>query len=631
MKRSRTHLLNLTVALALTAAAVDAKAPKVTPYPPGDTPPKLTPFDCSSPSDYVQTTSGPVCGGIPEDFKMLNAYWGIPYAQTTAGAGRWQPPKAIDPTTTIRHKADRFGDWCPQVKGIPAKDYIGSEDCLTLNIWTPSLDLTDSYPVMVYIHGGAFIQGASWVPTEYGNNLYDGGSLSWSQKVVVVSLNYRLGAMGFLGGQDGYQGNAGFLDQQLALKWVQQNIDRFGGDPTQVTIFGESAGGMSVALHMLSAPSSYEPQTVTVHGEKKKVNLFRAGILESNPAGLPYKSLEEAGDDFTSYQKEVCKLLGVQPKDCGVNHLQTADLGILLEAQGKLKTDPPAGALEDFLTWTPVVDGTVIVRQPLDGKFHQPAILGTNENEGILFAYGLWTAESILNSTCRGVTRKDTTECYKDIVAKLLPKHAKKVEQLYPSGSRFVSVQQLAKMITDYTFTCSNQALAQTAGKGRDDLFAYRFLQTSSPGHFYIDAQPQHCGVRLGRHAAELLYCECWSKTTWDHPTSKDAVCHGAELPYVFNSPGFAAHAFDQDQKTLSANLQTMWAAFAKDPSTAPHKGWDAFSSKQQHVELEGAGPSYGMASVSSDANCDFWINTVGFDPETSAPLARFLNGPGDE
>ena len=601
----------------LVAGVAGASTPTVTPFPAGDTPPTLNAFTCSSPNDYVQTTSGPVCGGHPKAHPSLLAYWGIPYAESTAGDNRWKAPKPIAPADRKHHKADTFGPWCPQVKGILSKQYVGSEDCLSLNIWTPSLKPNKPLPVMVYIHGGAFIQGASWVPTALGDSLYDGGSLSQSQQVVVVSLNYRLGAMGFLGGQHGYSGNAGFQDQQLALQWVQQNIANFGGDHSNVTIFGESAGAMSVGLHMLSAPSSYEEMTILVRGEPVTIELFNAGIMQSNPVGLPYKDSDEAGSNFTAYQDEVCKVLKVKSKDCKLETLQKAKLGDLLKAQSKLSIDNPAGDLQNFLTWTPVIDGEIIRNQPLDGTFNKGAVIGTNQNEGILFAYGLWVAASYTNPTCAWGSGK---ACFKHIVGQLLPDYVQQVETLYPPGdNRFTAVQQLARMFTDYTFTCANQVLG---GRAASDLYAYRFLQTSNPGHFYINDAPSGCAG--AKHAGKALYCECWSDKDKHFKGTEDAVCHGAEVPYVFNSPGFSAHAFDGDQKALSSNMQSMWGDFAKDPYSAPTKTWAPFATAKQSLALAGAGP-YSMADVPTSANCGFWIDTVGFKPGTMSAFQAAL------
>src|SRR5262249_53347504 len=150
---------------------------------------------------------------------------------------------------------------CPQNDTPPFGVALSatSEDCLTVNLWRRhGGDRALRRPVLVWIYGGSFDAGATAIP------MYDGAYMAAQQDVVVVTLNYRIGALGFLAGTDGLTGNYGLMDQQLALEWVQENIAAFGGDPDQVTLFGQSAGAMSVGLHLLSLPSS--------------AGLFRAGI-----------------------------------------------------------------------------------------------------------------------------------------------------------------------------------------------------------------------------------------------------------------------------------------------------------------------------------------------------------------
>ena len=202
--------------------------------------------------------------------RPLYAYRGIPYAQPPVGALRWAAPQPL-PAWTSPRSATAFGAICPQ-DGTATGD---SEDCLFLNVWTPqaAVQRGKRLPVMVFFHGGAFVYGAGSLPA------YDGSYLAASGNVVVVTLNYRLGALGFLSVPElGLTGNYGILDQRLALRWVARNIRAFGGDPDKVTLFGQSAGAMSVGLHLFSIPD----------GRK----LFRAAIMESNPLALPYPSLQ---------------------------------------------------------------------------------------------------------------------------------------------------------------------------------------------------------------------------------------------------------------------------------------------------------------------------------------------------
>jgi para-nitrobenzyl esterase len=202
----------------------------------------------------VRAPAGAVQGLADGDIRVFK---GLPYAQPPVGPLRWRPPKPLAAWSGIRQAA-RFGPACsqpaPQPKSIYSDELPGtSEDCLTLNIWTPKG--ARRAPVLVWIHGGALTTGAS------GEAIYDGAKLA-RQGVVLVSINYRLGVLGWLAhpelsaeSPDGVSGNYGLLDQIEALRWVRRNIAAFGGDPSNVTIAGESAGGLSVMYLMVSPPA----------------------------------------------------------------------------------------------------------------------------------------------------------------------------------------------------------------------------------------------------------------------------------------------------------------------------------------------------------------------------------------
>ncbi|QTC91165.1 carboxylesterase/lipase family protein [Brevundimonas goettingensis] len=200
----------------------------------------------------VHASAGAVQG---READGIQAFKGIPYAAPPVGQNRWRPPAPIAAWSGVRDASD-YGAACIQPSRAPASIYSSdlgrtSEDCLTLNVWTPAT--TGKAPVMVWIHGGALVAGSSKEP------LYDGAALA-KQGIVVVSINYRLGVLGFLAHPDlsaespvGISGNYGLMDQVAALTWVKRNIASFGGDPDQVTIAGESAGGLSV-MYLMASP-----------------------------------------------------------------------------------------------------------------------------------------------------------------------------------------------------------------------------------------------------------------------------------------------------------------------------------------------------------------------------------------
>ncbi|WP_417484728.1 carboxylesterase/lipase family protein [Maricaulis salignorans] len=202
----------------------------------------------------IDPPAGPVAGHVLGE---LNVFKGIPYAMPPVGAARWTPPQPMPRWSDVR-QASEFGPACyqrpPRVQSIYSQDLRPvSENCLTLNIWAPAD--AENAPVFVWIHGGALSAGSSKEP------LYDGARLA-EQGIIVVSINYRLGILGYLAhprlsaeSPDGVSGNYGLLDQIEALRWVQANIASFGGDPTRVTIGGESAGGLSV-MYLMTAPAA---------------------------------------------------------------------------------------------------------------------------------------------------------------------------------------------------------------------------------------------------------------------------------------------------------------------------------------------------------------------------------------
>src|SRR5580698_256087 len=311
----------------------------------------------------------------------LWSFSGIPYGRAPTGALRWRPPLEAEGWTEIRD-ASTFGPIAPQsaaVPGVtspadPAASEPHSEDCLSLNVWTPELPEAPTVApgrgraVMVFIHGGGFTSGSGSV------FLYRGGELVRNGDAVVVTINYRLGALGFLGhrdlsGPDGLVGNWGLQDQLAALRWVRDNIAAFGGDPGAVTIFGESAGGFSVAT-LLGTPAAR--------------GLFRRAIVQSG--GVHVHTVPEAERSA----ERLAAVLGLA--SCTRDALEgipATELVAATEELGKRRPDP--GMIP--LPFLPIVDGVLLPDHPLAAVATGAAagidvLIGTNRDELTLFGLG---------------------------------------------------------------------------------------------------------------------------------------------------------------------------------------------------------------------------------------------------
>ena len=218
---------------------------------------------------------------------QVNSFLGIPFAEPPINALRFRPPKTKRPWYPEVIKAYKFGSECLQSSATGGGDddmKMQSEDCLYINVWQPSSATSESYlPVLLWIYGGAFLHGSTGRPEYIGDVLA-------AKDVIVVSCNYRLGALGFLvSTADGLYGNYGLNDQKMAMQWVQDHITNFGGNPERVTLFGESAGAMSIGLHLLDQHDNNEKSRFSNFNynfkPKKPKMLFHAVILQSNPFG----------------------------------------------------------------------------------------------------------------------------------------------------------------------------------------------------------------------------------------------------------------------------------------------------------------------------------------------------------
>ena len=501
----------------------------------------------------VQTDHGPVVGTQTDTRSFL----GIPYAAPPVGDLRWRTPQPAMPWTTPRD-ATQFGSVCPQTvialfaqPGETPGTVKGNEDCLTLNIYTPVGATPQSQlPVMTWIHGGSFIAGSSVA--------YNGAELARKYGVIVVTLNYRLGALGWLslpalsaeaGGQSG---NYGLQDQQAALRWVQTNIAAFGGDPAKVTVVGESAGGNSVCAHLVSPQSA---------------GLFRGAIIQSGLCTSPGNAvtLAQAETRNTRYATN----LGCQATDLAC--LRNVDLQKLLA--GKVPGLRPASNL----VWSPVYASTTLPLQLRDafetGRFNRvPVINGTNHDEGRLFVQ----VASPDGKPISPVLYWGGTGLTVGLI------NTSRTLARYPYRRYGTPALAFATMFTDAVFSCTalrvNQALSKYV-----PVYAFEF---NDPQAATLIKSPSDL-PGLGSH-------------------------HSSSLAYAFQAPvaGLSDPAlFTPAQRTLSDAFSGAWMAFVKTGNpNAAGTAWAPFATTRGNVqEFTPTGVQQSL-NFATDHQCGYWL-----------------------
>ncbi len=371
-------------------------------------------------------------------------FFGIPFAQPPVGERRWQPPEPADRWSGVRD-ASTMGPACPQNAGITSP-YSENEDCLHLNVWTPEPAPSHPLPVMVWIHGGGNTGGstADLVPLGIGGLFYDGQTLAAQRGVVVVSANYRLGAFGFLGhaalaGEDSsrpFSGNQALLDQRLALEWVRDNIAPFGGDPDNVTIFGESAGAFDVCFHVASPGSR---------------GLFHRAISQSG--GCTFRATTRAEGEARAANLETA--LGCAGAADPLGCMRAAPVAEVLARGGGLG---------------PTVDGDVLPDQPRSlydrGEFAKvPYLLGSNADEGTLFAL------------TGSLPPLETESDYLAALTARWGDWADEIAALYPIAAFESPRDAFVRASGDSGLVCGTSDTARRASLGGAPVYAYNFAR----------------------------------------------------------------------------------------------------------------------------------------------------------
>jgi len=480
---------------------------------------------CARPAlDVVALDSGKVRGTQVEG---VWTYLGIPYAAPPTGGLRWREPQPVKAWDGIRD-CNKYGPVCPQPKSFMYDISNANEDCLYLNVWSPAKSSDESLPVMVWVHGGGFRDGAASLAMYEGNNLA-------KQGVIIVSFNYRLGPLGFLShpllskeSSHGVSGNYGLLDQVAALKWVKQNIRSFGGDPGNVTIFGESAGGTAVCDLMVCPLAD---------------GLFQRVISESGSFGDAYP----AARDDTVAKAEItgsamAARLGCDKVDDVLAAMRQKPADDLIKAAYSSDTAFYS------VVFRPVIDGWVIPENPWSmftaGKQKKvPLLIGTNANEGSIFVMP------------DPKVQKMTVEDYQAYINNTFGGNAAEALRLFPASSKEDVVPAMVKLRTVLGFAAGAMHAAETTAANGSKVYMYQFTRVP------------------------------------DSPLKMVGAFHGLEIFYLFGhfKADRVAISADKTDIALSQNMMKYWTNFARagDPNGGDLPAWPVYTTaSQQYLKL---------------------------------------------
>jgi para-nitrobenzyl esterase len=510
-----------------------------------------------SPNAAVVTQSGPVKGfqfaGAEQPVNNEEVFPGIPYATPPLGDLRWMPPQPPGKFHGL-FRANNFGNFCTQPDGFGGT--FGAEDCLTVNVFRPLREKghkNTGLPVMVWIHGGGLVTGGSFI--------YDPSPLVLGGDVIVVTINYRLGFLGFfaqsaIDAEGHLNGNYGFMDQQAALQWVQHNIGLFGGDRNRVTIFGESAGGQSVYANLASPTAA---------------GLFQGAIAESG-----------AYVEFQDYFNFIVPL--ATGESAGTSLVQSGaaiadSVGCSSQTAACLRAVPASTlALQEPGTIYPFVDGTILTQTMTaafaSGQFNQvPVISGGNHDEWRAFIPNLTDVEYPA-AVASLVGAPETSLFVQFLVNVLYP-----LSNYPPPNSAPFALGALG---TDFIFACpernSLRSLSQFV-----TTHAYEFNDENAPNLF-------------------------------SNPGFPEGAYHFAEVQYLFDlNQRFAGfNPFTPDQQALSNTMIGYWTQFATtgDPNSASAPVWSPYSSAVDQFQSLAPLTLAPESGFDADHNCSSFWNT---------------------
>jgi para-nitrobenzyl esterase len=465
--------------------------------------------------------------------EKVNMYLGIPYAAPPVGNLRWMPPQ---PPAKFKglFRATQFGSACPQAPTPPFGDgsFIGDENCLFLNVYTPTGDAPPhGFPVMVWIHGGSF--------TSLKGSEYDPSPLVEKGNVIVVTINYRLGALGVLAhpaldSEDHLKANYQLMDQQFALRWVRRNIGAFGGNRQLITVFGESSGAINILAHLASSTAA---------------GLFERAIMESQAFDFQdyfpvFASLADAETSGTAFAASVgC---ASQTAQC----LRSVPASTLVAAQPGLPF--------------PIVDGTVLTQAPdtaiSNGQFIQvPVMIGTNHDEGrfafVAASYD-YLGTQLTDGAYQAAVAATLGLAEDDPFVLLLANVVYPLTNYPPPPGVQSAPLALGALTTDLYFACPSEK-AEISLSNYVPTYAYEFNDENAP----LIAPLTSVSFPLGAY-------------------------HGAEQGFIFNVEGIPT-AFSPAEQQLSDTMIGYWTRFAKagDPNYSGAPTWSPYSATTGQLE----------------------------------------------
>lgn len=493
----------------------------------------------------VRTPVGPMRGLVAADYRLFQ---GIPYAAPPVGALRWQPPRPAAPWPGTL-EASKPGPQCVQETPREARTVKPTgENCLTLNVWTPTGGRADKRPVMVWIHGGGFVNGSG--------DIYNARWLAAKGHIIVVTINYRLGALGFLAhpslGTGDDVGNYGLADQQAALRWVRDNIAAFGADPAKVTIAGESAGGMSVCDHLV-APGS--------------AGLFRAAIIQSAPCQAQAE-LPAAQHTSVSYATSV---------GCPDSAIAAECLRAL--PAGKFTRPPWYSYIGDSDALTGPVTGTAalpmgpVAAMSAGRAARVPVLLGVNHDEFTMFAALRYLKRG------HGVTPAE----YPAVLTDIFGADGRGILTHYPPD-RYGGDVSLAysAAVTDGVFACVADRMAVALSRTAP-VYAYEFDDPHAPAPDPLRHAPFPVGAS-----------------------------HSLELRYLFNVGG--ASPLNPEQHALSDQMIAYWSQFVTTgaPKAAGQPAWPPVGGDHPRWMSLRPDGSRVMTTFAEAHQCPYWATLKG-------------------